>query len=74
MRDETGRVSRGGYIKGTAQPAGSGAFVTDYVRAALDAREDQGLTRHVQDDRALEQVQELLEPATASACGKAPAA
>jgi hypothetical protein len=36
------------------------SFVADYVRAALDAREDQGLPRFVEDHTALELIAKIL--------------
>lgn len=41
-----------------------------YVRAALDAREELGLPRHVMDRVALDRVKELLEPPAEDSSGK----
>src|SRR5680860_165418 len=51
-------------VRGSATQRTEGrAFINNYVQAALDGRESQGLPRRVEDRNALQRVQELLEPA-----------
>ncbi len=45
-----------------SEPRHTTDSIASYVASALDARVKQGLERHVADELALQQIQELLEP------------